>query len=204
MATATGKTPVMAMLILWQAANHRNAASNDDRFVRHFLILTPGLTEAGFGSVLGFEKVMHIKARSNGLEPDAGVWVAYLNPMVSALSEQLLYNKAYSDGVIIGSTRAQAYGASERDGSQISIDLKHFAHLLAENLPDTDISPSLSELTKAIDRLVVHSNHDGSRPYSFGVGPRTLYFLSAVHSAVGSTSTTTLERPTTSPSESKL
>ena len=44
MATATGKTPVMAMLILWQAANHRNAAVYDDRFVRRFLILTPGLT----------------------------------------------------------------------------------------------------------------------------------------------------------------
>ena len=44
MATATGKTPVMAMLILWQAANHRNAGSDDDRFVRRFLILTPGLT----------------------------------------------------------------------------------------------------------------------------------------------------------------
>lgn len=44
MATATGKTPVMAMLILWQAANHRNAPPDDDRFVRRFLILTPGLT----------------------------------------------------------------------------------------------------------------------------------------------------------------
>ena len=44
MATATGKTPVMAMLILWQAANHRNAAPDDHRFVRRFLVITPGLT----------------------------------------------------------------------------------------------------------------------------------------------------------------
>ena len=44
MATATGKTPVMAMLILWHAANHWNAAPEDDRFVRRFLILTPGIT----------------------------------------------------------------------------------------------------------------------------------------------------------------
>ena len=44
MATATGKTPVMAMIILWQAANHRTAAPEDDRFVRRFLILTPGIT----------------------------------------------------------------------------------------------------------------------------------------------------------------
>ena len=34
------------------------------------------LTEAGFGSDLGFEKFMHIKARYNGLEPRAAVLVA--------------------------------------------------------------------------------------------------------------------------------
>ena len=43
MATATGKTPVMAMLILYHAAN-QNAAPNDPRFVRRFLVVTPGLT----------------------------------------------------------------------------------------------------------------------------------------------------------------
>ena len=44
MATATGKTPVMAMLILYHAANHRNSAPDDLRFVRRFLVITPGLT----------------------------------------------------------------------------------------------------------------------------------------------------------------
>ena len=34
------------------------------------------LTEAGFGADLGFEKFMHIKARFNGLEPNAAVIVA--------------------------------------------------------------------------------------------------------------------------------
>ena len=34
------------------------------------------LSEAGFGADLGFEKFMHIKARSNGLEPCAAVLVA--------------------------------------------------------------------------------------------------------------------------------
>ena len=34
------------------------------------------LTEAGFGSDLGFEKFMHIKVRTNGLEPKAAVLVA--------------------------------------------------------------------------------------------------------------------------------
>ena len=44
MATATGKTTVMAMLILWQAANHYALGQEDPRFVRRFLLLTPGLT----------------------------------------------------------------------------------------------------------------------------------------------------------------
>ena len=43
MATATGKTPVMAMLILYHAANW-SAAPDDPRFVRRFLVITPGLT----------------------------------------------------------------------------------------------------------------------------------------------------------------
>ena len=34
------------------------------------------LSEAGFGADLGFEKFMHLKARSNGLEPSAAVLVA--------------------------------------------------------------------------------------------------------------------------------
>ena len=43
MATGTGKTLTMAMLIVWHAAN-RNANPHDPRFVRRFLLLTPGLT----------------------------------------------------------------------------------------------------------------------------------------------------------------
>ena len=43
MATATGKTPVMAMLILYHAAN-QNADPDDQRFVRRFLVITPGIT----------------------------------------------------------------------------------------------------------------------------------------------------------------
>ena len=44
MATATGKTPVMAMLILWQAANQYASGQENSKFVRRFLLLTPGLT----------------------------------------------------------------------------------------------------------------------------------------------------------------
>ncbi len=95
--------------------------------------------------------------------------VAALNPVLSAYGEQLLYNQGYSNSLILGSTRAQSYGVSERDGSRGSIDLKHFAQLLAENLTDTEINPALSELRETLDRFVVHSNHDGSRPDSYGI-----------------------------------
>ena len=95
--------------------------------------------------------------------------VAALNPVVSAFGQQLLSSDEYSDSVIFGSTRAQAYGASERENSRASIDLRHFTQLLAEKLPNDDISPSLNELMAAIDRFVVHSNQDGSRSNSFGI-----------------------------------
>ena len=43
MATGSGKTVVMAMLIAWQTLN-KVAQPNDARFAKRFLIITPGLT----------------------------------------------------------------------------------------------------------------------------------------------------------------
>ena len=43
MATGSGKTVVMAMLIAWQTMN-KAAQPNDARFAKRFLIITPGLT----------------------------------------------------------------------------------------------------------------------------------------------------------------
>lgn len=43
MATGTGKTAVMAALMLWQTANHR-ANPADPRFTDRFLAITPGIT----------------------------------------------------------------------------------------------------------------------------------------------------------------
>jgi type III restriction enzyme len=43
MATGSGKTVVMAMLIAWQTLN-KGASPNDARFAKRFLIVTPGLT----------------------------------------------------------------------------------------------------------------------------------------------------------------
>jgi len=43
MATGSGKTVVMAMLIAWQALN-KLASPQDGRFSDAFLIITPGIT----------------------------------------------------------------------------------------------------------------------------------------------------------------
>ena len=43
MATGSGKTVVMAMLIVWQTIN-KVATPNDARFARRFLVVTPGIT----------------------------------------------------------------------------------------------------------------------------------------------------------------
>src|SRR5918994_6221088 len=43
MATGTGKTVVMAMLIAWQVAN-KAFSPRDARFTNRFLVVTPGIT----------------------------------------------------------------------------------------------------------------------------------------------------------------
>ncbi len=95
--------------------------------------------------------------------------VTALNPVIAAYDDQLLYDSEYSDSLIAGSTRAQSYDVSKKDDTRTSIDLMHFTQLLAENLPDSEGDPGFDSLLAAIDRFVVHSNHDGSRPNSFGI-----------------------------------
>ena len=51
MATGTGKTVVMAMLIAWQTLNHHHNPSHSD-YSRSFLAVTPGLTVKDRLSVL--------------------------------------------------------------------------------------------------------------------------------------------------------
>lgn len=95
--------------------------------------------------------------------------ISALDPVVSALGDQLLQNEAYSHGLIVGSHRAQTYGVDEREDSRVSIDLMHFAQLMAEQISDTELGASLDELMDAVDRFVIYSNHDGSKPNSFGI-----------------------------------
>ena len=95
--------------------------------------------------------------------------LAALDPVVLSFTQQLLAADAYSDSLISGVTSAQSYGRSERDDTRSSVDLRHFAQLLAQDPPDAEIGSQLNALMDAIDQFVVHSNHDGSMPNSFGI-----------------------------------
>ena len=92
-----------------------------------------------------------------------------LNSVSSSLAGQLLYNQGYADGVTKGAFQARRFGESERSDSVPSVDLLHFTQLLSDDLSDDEIGADLDELLEAIDRFVVYSNHDGSRPNSFGI-----------------------------------
>ena len=95
--------------------------------------------------------------------------VTALNPVISAYGQNLLSGTEYSDSLNYASAHVQPYGKTERGDNRVSIDLMDLALLLSENPPDTDTGANLNDLMYAIDRFVVHSNHDGSRPYSFGI-----------------------------------
>ena len=96
--------------------------------------------------------------------------VAALNPVISAYGQNLLSDSKYSNSLVYGSTRVRSYGGSEKkEEPPVSIDLMHFAKLLAEDSPDSDTNVKLNKLMDAIDSFVVHYAHDGSRPNSFGI-----------------------------------
>ena len=96
--------------------------------------------------------------------------VVALNPVLSVYDRNLLSSAEYSHSLIYGSTRAQSYGGSKKEGDPpISIDLMHFAQLLEESHSDAEVGARLNILMQAIDNFVVHYDHDVSRPNSFGI-----------------------------------
>ena len=82
LATGTGKTVVMAMLVAWQALN-RAAAPDDERFAGDFLVVAPGLT---------------VRRRLSVLNPDAegnyydefGVVPGHLRGMLNSSTARVL------------------------------------------------------------------------------------------------------------------
>ena len=95
--------------------------------------------------------------------------VEALDPVVSTLGEKISINPNYSDSLINASINAQSYGESPKGDQRATIDLQHFTRLISEQVSDTELSPYLDELIEATEQFVVHSNHDGSRPHSFGI-----------------------------------
>ena len=92
-----------------------------------------------------------------------------LDPVVALMGHQILHNDEYAAPVILSIFNARSYGKFERDDPRVSIDLMHLVQLLATEYADTELSPSLNELMNEIDRFVIYSKHDGSRPDSHGV-----------------------------------
>jgi|SRR5438034_7405914 len=73
MATGSGKTILMAMLIAWQALN-KNTYPQDTRFAKHFLVVAPGLT---------------VKKRLQVLMPGRGDYYTEFNIVPPGLEDKL-------------------------------------------------------------------------------------------------------------------
>ena len=94
---------------------------------------------------------------------------AALDSVVSALDEGLFEDLEYSDALIHGTVSAESYNTSERGDSRTSIDLFHFAQLMAEQLSDPELGANLDDLMDSVESFVIYSKHDHSKPNSFGV-----------------------------------
>ena len=96
--------------------------------------------------------------------------VAALDPVVSALGRQVASRGEYSMDIAFSITRAGTFGESRKDDlPPVSIDLRHVVQMMAGEFEGTEIAPALGGLLAEIDRYVVYSEHDGSRPHANGV-----------------------------------
>lgn len=98
-----------------------------------------------------------------------GNLTAALDPVISTLSGRVLDSQELAKGLIAAETGVRSYAVSHRSDYRASMDLMHFTRLLADHLPDTGMEADLDRLIEAIDRFVVHSAHDGTKPDSHGV-----------------------------------
>ena len=131
------------------------------------------IVDAGIGMVDNFVQDVHISDQDGKTLSllDLSEYpslITALDPVLTSLTDQLEVQE-YPDGLIDAVTDSREYGKQDRSDSRASVDLRHFAMLLADNATNPEINAQLQELIKAIDRFVVHSNHDGSRPNSFGI-----------------------------------
>src|SRR5918992_1154480 len=82
MATGTGKTVVMAMLIAWQTIN-KVAAPSDARFAKRFLVVTPGITIRDRLGVIHPEREESYSRERDLVPPD--LWDALLHAQVQII-----------------------------------------------------------------------------------------------------------------------
>ena len=120
---------------LWSAVV-RSYAQEDD------------IVKAGIGMVNNFVQDVHeSNARGKTLSlldlSEYNRLVAALNPVILAYGQQLFFSDEYSASLNHGHTHVRSYGKQERNDPRVSIDLKHFAQLLAENSPNAQIGSSL-------------------------------------------------------------
>jgi type III restriction enzyme len=83
MATGTGKTVVMAMIVAWQAVN-KVMTPNDARFARRFLVVTPGVTIRDRLGVLHPQRADNYYAERDLVPPD--LWEPLLQAQVEIVS----------------------------------------------------------------------------------------------------------------------
>ncbi len=83
MATGTGKTVVMAMIIAWQTVN-KVMTPNDPRFAKRFLVVTPGITVRDRLGVLHPQRPDNYYTERDLLPPD--LWAPLLQARVEIVS----------------------------------------------------------------------------------------------------------------------
>ena len=74
-------------------------------------------------------------------------------------------NEYYGE-IVQSVVEAQDFGKSEKDDTEISIDIKHFATITDEKI--SNISEA-DDLINSIDDFVIYSKHDSEKPNSYGV-----------------------------------
>ena len=78
----------------------------------------------------------------------------------------LAYPDEYYEEIVQSVVEAQDFGKSEKDDTEISIDIKHFATITDEKI--SNISEA-DDLINSIDDFVIYSKHDSEKPNSYGV-----------------------------------
>ena len=73
------------------------------------------------------------------------------------------------NALIQAATNSREYGKQSKADQRISIDWKHFSQLIKKNTVDTDQQQKLDRLIAAIEKYVLYTKDDGTRPDSYGV-----------------------------------